>query len=396
MPPSPDPSAFDYFGSDVVYGRGCVDRLESFLRERGLGRALLVCGTNVGANEDVMSPIERGLGDALVETFDETTPEKSAETVYEGIDVMQSVEADVLVAVGGGSSLDIARQMGAFEADGRPLSAYREAAREGRLEPPEAGDSPMPVVVLPTTLAGADISTGGSVTILTAEESPTGSTIRTSGSNMPIGMFYDPALFETTPTGVLAGSTMNGFDKPVETLYSQGSDPVTDATAVHSLRLFDESIPHLRSEDADALETAIIAIILAQYRRRTSVIHAFGHGFSRHYDVHQGEVHAVCAPHVLRYLFEHVDARRSLLATGLGVDTAGRSDEAVGEAVVERVAELRDSLGLPAKVREFGVVPEDDLPAIAEYILHDAGMERAPDGLDPTVEEIEAVLREAW
>ena len=391
-----DPFEFDYFGSDVVYGRGCVDRLESFLGERGFERALVVCGTNVGANEELMGPIERGLGDALADTFDETTPEKSAETVYDGIEVMQSMDADVLVAVGGGSSLDIARQMGAFEADGRPLSAYREAAREGTLEPPEAGDSPMPVVVVPTTLAGADISTGGSVTILTAEDSPTGSTIRTSGSNMPVGMFYDPALFETTPKGVLAGSTMNGFDKPIETLYSLGGTPVSHATAVHSLRLFGDAIPEFASGDADALEAAIVAIILAQFQRKTSVIHSFGHGFSRHYDVHQGEVHAVVAPRVLRYLFDHVDANRRLIATGLGVETASLSDGEVGAAVVEAVADVRDSLELPGRIRELGDIPESDLPKIAAYIRDDPNMDRAPPGLDATEAEIEAVLREAW
>lgn len=396
MLPITDSFEFDYFGSDLVYGRGCVGRLKDHLSKRDLDTALVVCGTNVGANEDVMGPVKRGLSDRLAGVFDETTPAKSAETVYDAIDVMRGVDPDVLVGVGGGSSLDIARQTSVFAADGRSLSEFRTAAREGRLEPPTPDESATPVVVIPTTLAGADISTSGSVALLTSEASPTGRTIRTSGSITPVAMFYDPDLFETTPTGALAGSAMNGFDKGIETIYARNSNPITHGTAVHSLRLFRDALPHLSDGDPDAVERAVVAIILAQFERRISIVHAFGHGVSRQYPVHQGIVHAVVVPHVLRYLFEHVDARRDLLAAGLGVDVAPLSNAEVADAVVDAVIEIRDSLDLPVRLRDVDPIESADLPAIAEFVLEDDKMRQAPEGLDPTVEEVEAVLREAW
>ena len=156
---------------------------------------MVVTGRNVGTNHEVMDPVTRGLGDRLVQVFDETTAEKSAETVFDGIEAMEECNADVLVGVGGGSSLDITRQISAYAADGRPLSAYREAARENELRGPSVGDSPAPVVVIPTTLSGADISNSGSVAIFDADESPTGETLRLAGSVDPTGMFYDPTLF---------------------------------------------------------------------------------------------------------------------------------------------------------------------------------------------------------
>jgi alcohol dehydrogenase class IV len=130
--------------------------------------------------------------------------------------------------------------------------------------------------------------------------------------------------------------------------------------------------------------------------RKVSVIHAVGHGFARRYDVQQGAVHAVVAPHVLAFLFDQVDASRRALAAGLGVDTAGRDDDAVAEAVVDAVASVRDALGVSDRLRELGPTRESDLAAIAEFVAEDSPMERAPAGIDASPERIEGMLREAW
>lgn len=63
MLPLPEAFTFDYFGSDVVYGRGCVAGLDASLAARGLERALVVTGTNVSANDAVVTPVEEGLGE---------------------------------------------------------------------------------------------------------------------------------------------------------------------------------------------------------------------------------------------------------------------------------------------------------------------------------------------
>ncbi|MFB6123800.1 MAG: iron-containing alcohol dehydrogenase family protein [Haloferacaceae archaeon] len=393
---------FDYAGCDVVYGRGTIESLDAYFDDYGFEDALVVCGTNVGRNDELMDLVRHGLGSRLAGVFDETTPEKTGETVYDGIETMREVDADVLVGLGGGSSLDVARQMSAFAADGRSLAEFRDAARDGDLTAPVAGDAPTPVAVVPTTLAGAGISDAGSMRILPAEESPTGGTIRTGGSVMPVAAFYDPDVFETTPPSALAGSAMNGFDKGIETIYARNGTALTDGTAIHSLRLFRESLPHLvggeaAGDEADrAIDRAVVAVVLAQFDRRISVVHAFGHGFSRHYSVHQGVVHGVVAPHVLRYVFDEVDARRSLIARGLGLDPTALSAERQAEAIVDAVADLRDSLGLPSRLRELDELDADDLPLIAEFVLEDEILSQGPEAFGPTVERVESVLRKAW
>ncbi|WP_049982893.1 iron-containing alcohol dehydrogenase family protein [Halorubrum sp. BV1] len=403
----PIADSFDhaYHGCEILYGRGRAADLGEFLGDRGLNDALVVCGSNVGANDDLMEPIREGLGDRFAGVFDGTTPDKRIEDAYALLDERAAAGADVLVAVGGGSSLDTARQAPMLAADGRDLDRIRAAAEEspsdlGPLAPD--ADPAFPVVVIPTTFAGADLSTGGSLVVRSADASPTGQPLTVSGdAPMPIADLADPAIFETSPESVLAGSAMNGFDKGIETPYAADATPVSDAAAIHGLRLLTGSLPvvagdRAHSDPEAAMDRAVVGALLVQIDRKISVIHAVGHGFARRYDVQQGAVHAIAAPHVLAYLFEEVDGSRRALAAGLGVDTEGRSGAAVAEGVVESVAAVRDDLAVPSRLRDLPETSEDDLPAIAEYVVDDWCMDRAPDGLDATPEEIEGVLRAAW
>jgi alcohol dehydrogenase len=403
MLPIADAFEHDYQGCEIRYGRGRVAELGEVLAERDFGDALVVCGSNVGANEDLMDPIREGLGDRFAGVFDGTTPDKRVEEAFALLDRRAEVGADCLVAVGGGSSLDVARQATVLDVDGRDLGDLRadaEAGADALGELAPGTDPELPVVVIPTTFAGADVSTGGSLEVLDADASPTGQPLTVSGAGaMPAIDLADPALFETTPRSVLAGSAMNGFDKGIETPYAGDASPVSDATAVHGTRLLRDALPRVagdRPADPSATDRAVVGALLVQLDRKISVIHAFGHGFARRYDVQQGDVHAAVAPRVLAYLFDEVDASRRALANGLGVETEGRDDAAIAEDVVDEVAAVRDSLPVPARLRELDPVEKGDFPAIAEYIADDWSMDRAPADLDATPEAIEGVLREAW
>lgn len=400
MLPMADDFKYDYHGCDLIYGRNCVDQLSEYLADHDLDLGMVVCGSNVSDNSDLMGVIKRGLGDRLVGVFDETTPEKQAETAFDVIDAATDWDADVLIGIGGGSSLDIARQASVFGADGRSLSNLRnEACDSGRISSKSASKR-LPVIVIPTTFAGADISTGGSIEIFSAEESPTDQPVSASGSVMPIAEFADPTLFETTPMSALAGSAMNGFNKGIETLYARNRNPVNDATAVHGLRLLSEALPRAVGKnstgDTEAMNRAVVGLLLVQIDRKTSIIHAFGHGFARRYSVQQGEVHAVVVPHVLRYLFQEVDANRSLLAEGFGINPDNYSDDELADVIIRAVTEIRDTFGVPTRLRELPETQREELPAIAKFIVDDPVMDRAPAELEPTVDQIETVLHESW
>jgi len=401
---------FEYDPGVVRFGAGAAAELGDELAEHGLDRALVVCGSTVGSTPEVIDPVTEGLGGRLAGVFDETTPEKRLGTAYDGLDAAREADADALVALGGGSSLDVAKVISVLSADDSdPEAVGAELADTGSISVPEG--SLLPVVAVPTTLAGADLSAVAGVTaspesgLVDERAVPPGTDAVGGGVSdprlMPTATVYDPALFATTPDRILAASAMNGFDKGVETLYASNATPVTDATAARGLGLLADGLRKFGEEEettAEMLEPVVEGIWLVQYGisrpdgTTLSMIHAFGHGLTRTYDVQQGAAHAVVAPHVLRYLFDRVDARRDLLAEALGAPDA--DDPA--EAVVDAVAEVRDALDLPSRLRDVDGPEPDAFPQVAEAIVADSFVTNAPPGLDVEPEEIEAVLHEAY
>ncbi|PSP67490.1 alcohol dehydrogenase [Halobacteriales archaeon QS_1_69_70] len=389
---------FDYAPGTIRYGEGCIDALADELAAVGADDALVVTGRTVGATAAVMEPVRAGLGDRLAAEFAETTPAKRFETALAGAERFADCGADALVAVGGGSSLDVARIVAALSAAADTPEAAQDTFEDtGVVAVPAAGVPP--VVAVPTTLAGADLSMVAGIT------SRRDGLVRGGAYDeqlMPAALHYDPDLVATTPQDVLSASAMNGFDKAVETAYAATATPITDATAVGALRRLDRGLPALGAgdRDADTMDDVVVGTLLAQYGcsradgLTLSLVHAFGHGIARGYAVQQGAAHGIIAPHALRYLFDEVDGGRALLADGLDIEastTDGRAD-----AIVDRVAGIRDALGLPTQLREVDDMAERDLPAVARDVHGDGLMSYCPDGLDPTVEDLEAVLRAAW
>ena len=395
---------FPYDPPTVRYARDAVDDLAGELARLECSRALVVAGETTGTSDAVGGRVESGLGDRRVDTFAGTTTDKRIATAHEVATLADDLAADVFVAVGGGSSLDIAKVAATLRETGQSLDEARAALREGRLALPGGAD-PTPIVAVPTTLAGAEVSVVAGIT--DAPDEPGGMVVRGGVFDprlMPETVVYDPSLFETTPHRVLCASAMNGFDKGLETVYARNATPVTDATAMRGLSLLRRGLPELgagtEAWDDDVLYDCIVGTMLVQYGcSRTdgttlNIVHAYGHGVARGFAVQQGGAHAIVLPHALEHLFGEVDARRDLLAEAFDVtaDTPGET----AEGIVAAVTEVRDALGLPTRLRDIEDMGREDLPAVAESVAGDGFVRNCPEGYVPDAEAILEVLERAW
>lgn len=390
-----DSFLYDFAPGPIRFGRGCTGEMGTDFDSLGFERALLVTGTNVGANEGVMDPIVSALGDRLVDVFAETTPEKSIHTAYDAYDVVQEHDVDAVIGVGAGSSLDIATMTSVLSARYRSVSDIQEEVdRTGALVVEDEGDF-LPLVFVPTTLTGADLSAGAGIKVPDRE----GERTLLSKSLTLSGGYYDPDLYDTTPTDVLIGSSMNSFDKGIEALYSRHGEPITDGTAIRGLRYLQSSLPQLReSDDPAVMERAVLGGVLAQFgvtvphATKLATIHAMCHALRHQFGVQQGVAHALIAPHTLRWVLTESDRGLDELAEAFDVENA---DDRV-EAIVEAVVDVRDGLDLPSRLRDVEGASYNDLHETAELAYEDAFMRNGPADLDPSVERIEEVLRAAW
>lgn len=392
---------FEYDPVTMVYGRNAVAGLEGELARLDIEKAFVITGETVGTTPAVIDPVREGIGDRLAGVFAETTPEKRLTTALDAAKRLRKGDADAVVSLGGGSSLDVATIVSVLAVDDRPRDAIRAEFEERGTITLSKG---LPVLAVPTTLAGAELSVAAGVTDRTDEDELIRGGVF-DGRLMPEALFYDPALIETTPAQVLCASAMNGFDKGVESLYARNATPVTDATASRGLSLLRRGLPRLGAgkRDEQTLHDAIVGTMLVQYGASRgdgttlSLIHAFGHGIARGFSVQQGGAHGIIAPHALRFLFDRVDGRRDLLADALGVTSTENEDpNETAEAVIETIVEIRDSLGLPARLRSIDDLSKDDFPEIASAVATDGFISNTPTELETTETEIERVLIEAW
>jgi alcohol dehydrogenase len=198
---------------------------------------------------------------------------------------------------------------------------------------------------------------------------------------------------------------MNGLDHAIEMLYSRNGTPFTDATAKHGLELLAEAYPATVEDPTDtaARGQAMVGVALGATGLidpvsgpKYSLIHAFGHRFAQRYTIQQGYAHGVVAPSVLEYVFDQVDGKRDDLADALGCRTDGAGPEETAAAVVSRVRDIRNRVGIPSGLRKIDGVEREHFPELAVAITDDIGVRFGPPGLSPAPDEIEGVLQNAW
>jgi len=390
------PFLYEYDPGAIRFGRECVSEMAYDFEQREFGNALVITGQNVGANDQVMEPIKQSLGDKLAGVFAETSPEKSFYTAYDSLIRVKEFDIDVIIGVGAGSSLDIATVTSALAARYRPMEkVQQEVEQTGEVVVEEEPDEFLPLVFIPTTLTGADLSAGAGIKVPGHQgERP----VLHPALTPSIG-YYDPELFETTPKKILVGSAMNSFDKGVEALYAQSGEPITDATAIRGLRYLQESLPQLANPDTpEVMEKAVMGGILTQLgvtvpeQMKLATVHAMCHALRHQFGVQQGVAHAVVIPSALEWILSETTGTTDKLADAF--DVRGHDD--VEQRIIEAVTHVRDQLRMPQRLREVDGARRDGLREAAELTIEDSLIEMGPAELNPTVSDVEAVFQNAW
>lgn len=384
-------SRFDDSPPTLLAGQGAVGRLDTELALADIDTVLVVCNRSIGSLEAVLDPVLEGLGDRCVGVFDAVTGDKRLRTAMDAADAVRSQEADGILGLGAGSALDVATVTGALVDHPASEGTIHETFLEtGHVE---LKGGVRPLVMVPTTLAGAEQSQAAGITAKTSDDRIVSGGV-SDPRLRPKAAVYDATLVAHTPVPVLRNSAMNGFNKGLESLYSPAATPVTDATASHGLALLQEWLPTLERAEPNSLDAILEGMMLVQYGTSRpgvtalSVIHAFGHGITATADIQQGVAHAVITPHVLEAMFARAPCRRELLATTFDVESA--------EGVIDAVIALRDQLDLPGKLSAVDGVDRSMLPAIAEATAADHLMGNQPPGVELDREDLVTILEAAW
>jgi alcohol dehydrogenase len=229
--------------SRLVYGQGAVERLGEELRFLEARRALILCGPNAACGA-TLPRARAALGPACAGVFDRVRPHSPTDVVEQVARRVQDDRIDALVTIGGGSTIDTAKGVAAMLGEDAPLEQLTSVFTppdyyvERYLKRPK-----LPILAVVTTLSGSEI------TPTIACRDPHGTKLLLRGDHVAARVVVlDPQATQDTDLLAFAHSGMNGLAHGLEGLYSRSRQPLSDALALESIRLFATYLPLLMDQ----------------------------------------------------------------------------------------------------------------------------------------------------
>lgn len=334
----------------VVFGAGSLNHLPTEMTLVGARKALILSTPNqVGQAERVA----RLLGDRTAGIFAEAVMHVPVETARAAVSVATSVGADCAVAIGGGSTTGLAKAI--------------------------ALESPIPILAIPTTYAGSEMTPIYGLT--EAGVKRTGRDVRV----LPRTVIYDPELTLSLPVGLSVTSAMNAIAHAAEGLYAKDGNPIMSLMAEEGITALAAAIPTLnaRPRDIEARSNALYGAWLCGTvlgNVGMALHHKLCHTLGGSFNLPHAEVHTVVLPHAIAFNAPAAPDAMRRLTRALQTSTPAAA-----------LVDLARNNGAPISLRELSMRAEDldkaaDL-AVANPYWNPRPFERS---------EIRNLLQRAW
>jgi alcohol dehydrogenase class IV len=334
----------------VVFGAGSLDRLPDEVARLGATRAIVLATPE---QEGIARDVARRLKDRSAGVFAQAVMHVPIETARAARDEARRLDADCAVAVGGGSTIGLGKAI--------------------------ALDSGLPIIAVPTTYAGSE---------MTPIYGLTEGGLKKTGRDrrvLPRTVIYDATLTLSLPAGLSATSGMNAIAHCVEALYAVDANPIVSMWAEEGIRALGAALPAVvaRPDDLVARSTAQYGAWLAGASLGAvgmALHHKLCHTLGGTFNLPHAETHTVVLPHATAYNRAAAPEAMARVARALGC-----ADAAQG------LHDLARRLGAPLALRDLGV-GETDLDRAAEI----ATREPYPNPRPVERAAIRRLLQDAW
>jgi maleylacetate reductase len=376
----------------VVYGRPFAAALKDAVERSGAHAVFLLASGTLARETDTVQQVRDALGNGLAGIHAKIGSHTPRIDVVAAANAAREAGADLLVTLGGGSVTDAAKMvalcLGNDIREPGQLDALRNhVGADGTIARAEPKPPSVRTVCIPTTLSAGEYSAsaGCTDTVRQVKES-FGHTLMT-----PKTVILDPRASVHTPEWLFLSTGIRAVDHAVEDICSDYCQPISEGASFHALKLLGRGLRGVK-EDALNLDARLecqlgawLSMVGSQTGVPKGASHGIGHVLGGTAHVPHGYTSCVMLPHVLRYN-RPVNAERQAQVS----EALGRP----GEPAADIVAELIAALGLPMRLRDVGVEPEQ-LDRIAELSMHDRWIHTNPRKIDgPAI--IRTLLDAAW
>jgi alcohol dehydrogenase class IV len=364
----------------TIFDFGAIKSLPNELNALGIRRPLFVTDKGV-QNAGIAAQVLSLLDQSTVTVFSDTPPNPTEEAVRAGV-VAYRDRCDGIIALGGGSPIDLAKGVALAATHDGPLEEY--AAIHGGVSKITAKVAP--VIAIPTTSGtGSEVGRG---TLLNLTN---GSKLALISPHLfPKRAICDPELTLKLPPVLTAATGIDALTHCIETYLSPLINPPAEAIALDGAKRAWNFIERATKNGADrearwemmmaALEGALA------FQKGLGAVHSLSHaaGALRSPTLHHGMLNGVFLPHILRFNAAHVGDKYAKLRELFSLD----SNADLADAVVR----LLKNLGLPLTLSEMGF-REEHIAGTVTRAIADHSNPTTP--RRPTAEEFETLLRAA-
>jgi alcohol dehydrogenase class IV len=389
----------------ILFGRNAISQIGESAARLGAKRVLIVTDhvlEKAGILQRVREPlVMTGLA---VDAFTGGEPEPSMRAAEKCLEQARSFRPDALVGLGGGSNMDLAKITAALLTHGGTIRAF---VGEDKIPGPVT-----PLLCVPTTAGTGSEVSGASVLTDTDNQMKVGVL---SNFLRPRAALVDPLLTVSCPPKVTADSGIDALTHAIEgytaidnahfplppgecSIY-QGKHPLADAIAEKAIALIGQYLPRAvaNGQDLEARDGMSLGATLAGLAFSNvgvAVVHALEYPVGGATHCSHGAGNGLLLPFVMRFNLAARAREFATIARLLGEETTGLSDQAAALRAVSAVEKLRQAIGIPLRLRDLGVKPEQ-LPTFAEKAFQIKRILRVnPRAV--TVEDLQGILREAY
>lgn len=344
---------------EIIVGKGSLARLPEAAEKLGGKHGFIISGPHLN-KMGIVASCSESLENAgiKVDAYTETEGNPSVETVEKAAAAFCKSGADFIIALGGGSPMDVAKAVGVVARYGGSITEYEGGGRV-------PGDI-IPLIAIPTT-AG----TGSEVTAFSVitDHSRNYKLTVFSYKLIPAYAILDPELLTTAPVSVAAACGIDAMVHAIEAYISKDASPFSDAMAEKALELIGKNIRRYVADrtDIEAAEAMITGSLFAGIAfswARLGDVHAMSHPVSAYFDVPHGVANAILLPTIVEY---NALADRGKYLKLFNYISLTPASEAEFEPfmLVDLLTELNEQLGIPGSLGEVGVTA-DKFDAMAD------------------------------
>lgn len=343
----------------VVYGEPFADALPRVVKQFWVGQAVVVTNTSLAAKGGLAGRVSAILGETSSNTITGIRENPPREDVMRVATALRSKGVDAVVAIGGGSVVEAVKAARICLTNN-----VKNAADLDKLKTATTAASPRPYLIsVPTTLSGAEFTQFTGIT-----DERTGIKDAFHHKDLaPDVVILDPEATLTTPERLWLSTGVRALDHAVETWCAKEPTPYSDATSLYAARTLAHWLPmtKIAPDDVEARLRCQVGGWMAMQGAAIGVphgaSHGIGHALSAVTGMPQGITSCIMLPHVLRYDLPASRDRQAVLAQAMGKP---------GQSLADIVSDIVVNLGLPARLRDAGVV-HGQISAIAKAALAD-------------------------